>query len=97
MISEREETSTAGTVRGLGEHQIQQLNSASGAQSSQSVEPHVPTAKEVSTTSAEFAIAGYELRAVGTAYEVSRWGLSRGLLDWPAVLEFGRRAGVPHG
>lgn len=97
MNPERDETSSAGTVRGLGEHQVQQLNSASGAQASQSIEPQVPNAKVVSTARAQFAITGYELRAVGTAYEVSRWGLSRRLLDWPAVLAFAGRAGVRHG
>lgn len=104
MSLEGDEASTAGTVRGLRDQQIQREDSANGTPCAQAAD-HPDNAgnqcsdKEFATARAQLAIHGYALQIIGggggcTAYLVSRWNMSCSLPDLVAVHEFAKRAGV---
>lgn len=112
MSPERDEASTAGTVRGLGDQQIQRRDSANCTPCAQAADhpaaDHPDNAddqgidKEFATARAELAIRGFVLQRIDdadgrAAYLVSRWNMSRSLPDLSAVHDFAERAGVPHG
>ena len=107
MSPERDEASTAGTVRGLGDQQIQRRDSAYGTPCAQATD-HPDNAggqgidKEFAPARAELAIRGFVLQRIDAddgraAYLVTRWNMSRSLPDLSAAHDFAERAGVPHG
>ena len=57
-----------------------------------------PSAKDITTLQAEFALAGHQL-IVGKSgdFMVTRWGLSKHLPDWPAVQQFAKLVEVRNG